>query len=50
MAVATMKVVMDFFGKKEGSSLKGFTDEWKALTDNDKAQIKAGLEDGTLTY
>lgn len=50
MADATMKDVMDFFGRKAGQNLKGFTDEWKALTDTDKAQIRKGLGDGSRTY
>ncbi len=27
-----------------------FASEWKALSDTDKAEIKAGLSNGTLTY
>lgn len=48
MAVS-IKDVMDFFGKGEGG-LKGFSEEWKALPEADRAQIKDGLENGTLTY
>ena len=36
---------IDFFGLKEGQSRMDFAKiEWKALTDEDKADIKAGLE------
>jgi hypothetical protein len=45
----SIKDVMDFFGKGEGG-LKGFSDEWKLLTPEDKDQIKEGLENGSLTY
>jgi hypothetical protein len=50
MAVATMKTVKDYFGMKPGQTLKDFTAEWSALTDADKAQIKEGLGNGSLTY
>lgn len=50
MADATIKEVMEFFGRKEGQGLKEFTQEWMAMSDEDKAQIKAGIGDGTLNY
>jgi hypothetical protein len=50
MATATMKTVKDYFGIKPGTTLKDFTNEWSALTDEDKAQIKDGLSNETLTY
>jgi hypothetical protein len=49
MAAATIKQVYDFL-KIPGDTLKGFSDQWKALPDADKAQIKEGIGDGTLTY
>lgn len=42
----TLKTIMAFFGM----SPKEMTHEWKALTDKDKADIKNGLADGSLTY
>lgn len=48
MAVS-IKDVMDYFGKGEGG-LKGFSDEWKALSEESKTQIKEGLENKSLTY
>jgi hypothetical protein len=50
MAAATIKVVMDFFGRKQGQTLKDWTEEWKALPDEAKEQIKEGIGNGTLTY
>lgn len=49
MADATIKQVSDFF-KKDGQTLKEFSAEWRALPDADKAQIRAGIGDGSLTY
>jgi hypothetical protein len=46
---ATLKAVTEFF-RREGETLKGFTEEWKQLTDEDKEQIKEGIGNGTLTY
>jgi len=34
----------DFFGFLPGSGLRDFMEEFKALTPEDKAEIKAGLE------
>lgn len=36
--------MMDFFGRKSGQTLQEFANEVKALTDSDKAEIRAGLE------
>ncbi len=47
---ATIKDVKDFFGMKPGQSLKEFAEEWKAMDDASKEQIRQGLGDGTLTY
>lgn len=49
MADATLKQVADFF-KMPGKTLKEFSAEWARLTGDDKAQLKAGIGDGTLTY
>jgi hypothetical protein len=48
MAEATLKEVREFFGM----SLPEFRAEWTqgGLTADDKAQIRAGLADGTLSY
>jgi len=46
---ATLKRVTEYF-RRDGETLKGFTEEWKQLTEEDKQQIKQGLGDGTLTY
>ncbi|QFG14288.1 hypothetical protein PBI_TOURACH_50 [Mycobacterium phage Tourach] len=42
-----MKKIMEFFGF---TSAGKFMPEWKALTDQDREQLKAGIEDGSLTY
>lgn len=44
---ATISQVKNFFG--EDNTAK-FAKEWRDLTDTDKAQIKAGIGDGSLTY
>lgn len=36
----------DFFGMSSGD----FAREWKQLSAEDKAQIKGGIENGSLTY
>lgn len=46
MAEATLKDIREFFGM----DMPTFKREWLALTAQDKAQIKAGLSDGSLTY
>ena len=51
MADATLKQVADFFVVKEnGDTLTKFSAEWKLLSDQDKADIKSGIGDGTLNY
>lgn len=42
----TLKGIMEFFGMTSPQ----MTREWKQLSDQDKADIKAGLSNGTLTY
>ena len=49
MAEATLKQVADFF-RKDGETLTQFSQEWKSLTDDDKAQIREGIGNGTFTY
>lgn len=49
MADATLKQVADYF-RKDGEPLSKFGDEWKQLSDADKADLKQGIGDGTLTY
>lgn len=46
MADATLKDVMAFFDMTAEEVRR----EWKLLTDADKADIKRGIGDGTLTY
>lgn len=41
---------MKYFGKKNGQNLKGFSEEWNALTDQDKDQLVNGIVDGSLDY
>lgn len=49
---ASIKDVADFFRSGDGPkvTLKEFSDEWKALSDGDKAQLREGIGNGTLTY
>lgn len=49
MATATLKTVADYF-KQSGETLKDFRDQWERLTDQDKADLKQGLGDGSLSY
>ena len=46
MADASMVDVMKFFGIQ----IATFRKEWEQLTDTDKAQLKKGIGDGSLTY
>lgn len=48
-AQATLKQVADYF-RLPGQTLKAFTEEWKALDDESKEQIKSGLGNGTFNY
>ena len=45
-----MKAVFQFFGKKDGQTLAGFSQEWKELSLEERAAISAGIADGSLTY
>lgn len=42
----SLKAVMAFFGMTAKEMVK----EWKALTQEDRDQIRNGIEDGSLTY
>ena len=42
----SLKAIMEFFGM----SAHDFMVEWKRLTTEDKTHIKAGINNGTLTY
>lgn len=46
MTEATVKDVKEFFDMNANDFMK----DWKALTDDDKTQLKAGIGDGTFTY
>lgn len=39
-----MKACIDYFGAKEGQTAMQFAQELKALTEQDRADIRAGLE------
>jgi hypothetical protein len=47
MADANPKQIKDFFGYE---SITAFAAGWKALSEEDKAHLRAGIGDGTLTY
>jgi hypothetical protein len=49
-AKSGIALTMAYFGKKEGQRIAEFKAEWDALTADNKAQLTAGLSDGTLTY
>lgn len=46
MATSGMLAVKEFFNM----GTREFSTEWKKLSDADKDQLKAGVENGTLTY
>lgn len=43
-------VAMRYFGRKPQQSIGEFGAELKALTDDDIAQLRTGIENGTETY
>jgi hypothetical protein len=47
MPDATLGQVKDFFGYP---TLAAFSADWKQVSNEDRAQIRAGIGDGTLTY
>jgi len=44
------KTLKDYFGIKEGDKLADFAKEIQALSDEEKAQLADGIENGSLTY
>lgn len=48
--MSDVKILKDYFGVREGQKLKDFADELKELTDEDKAQLVAGIQDETYDY
>jgi hypothetical protein len=48
MADATLTQVKEFFGCYP--NLSAFAVDWKQMNDTDKAQLKAGIGDGSLAY
>lgn len=49
----TLGDIAKFFGyhdNKEAGGLAKFRSDWAKLSTQDKAEIKTGLSDGTLTY
>lgn len=42
-----MLKVKDFFGY---TNIAQFRKEWAALTEQDKTELRTGIENGTLTY
>lgn len=44
--VASLKETMNYFGMTPSK----FNAEWRKMTVDDKAQIRAGIGDGSLTY
>ena len=53
MATGSILEIKTYFGARNdgsGKTLKEFRAEWEMLTDKDKADLKAGLVDGTLNY
>lgn len=47
MADATLKQVKDFFGEENTAK---FAAEWRQLSEQDKADLRAGIGNGTFTY
>lgn len=48
-AGTSIKAVADFF-RKDGETLSDFSKQWKELSDKDKADLRNGIADGSLTY
>lgn len=57
---ATIKQVADYLKLQAGTTatgesypnetLKDFTEQWKQLTDEEKAQLRDGIGDGSFSY
>lgn len=45
--MSSLGKIREFFGY---ASLADFGKDWRQLTDEDKDQIRTGIEDGTLNY
>lgn len=45
-----VKILKDYFGTKDDQTLKDFAAELRELTDEDKAQLVAGIQDETFDY
>lgn len=45
-----IKTLKEFFGFREGQDLAGFGKELKDLSDEEKAQLGEGIENGSLDY
>ncbi len=52
MSDASLAEIYDYFSDNKQNDYKmgQFRDEWKKLTDQDKADLKKGIGDRTLTY
>jgi hypothetical protein len=50
VAKSGISLAMTFFGKSEGQGIKAFKDEWDDIPEAGRAQLTAGLSNGTLTY
>jgi hypothetical protein len=53
MATGSILEIKKYFGARydgTGGTLKEFRAEWEMLSDRDKADLKAGIADETLTY
>ncbi len=47
---ATVKVLKDYFGLKPGQGLKGFAEELRELTPEDRQQLANGIQDESYNY
>lgn len=43
-------LIQKFFGKRNGTTLKDYMEEYRQLTEEDKQQIADGIRNGSLTY
>lgn len=52
MADANLAEVYNYFADtyKGRGGMKQFREDWNELTDNDKADLKKGIGDGTFNY
>lgn len=49
--VGNVSACYRFFGKGgPDETMQGFTNEWKALSDEDKKQLTEGIQNGSMTY